>query len=102
MKTLILIAAMLINTTAQAANPFYVLTLRSRKTSYSLNPFDHIKDSVNSLEFKIAVDKRIYDKVKVGENLGSSFAVGGTPGSINIEVTHKEVRPQFDVGEGGE
>jgi hypothetical protein len=80
-------------------SPFHVLTLESKKSSFSLDPFKHMKDSSNAVKFSLAVDKRLYDKVQLHKELkqsstwGTSFLFGGTPGSIKITVVGKNVRP---------
>jgi hypothetical protein len=77
--------------------PAYILTLKFKKKR--VNPFDvggAIKDEMNSFEFDIPVDKRFYDKQRVGATVAdkfktASFFLGGKMQSLGITVVNKRM-----------
>jgi len=75
----------------------YQLKLELKQSRVSLDIGKHIKDSMNATEFWIAVDKRLYDKARVGDSLldsfrGGSFLVNGTTSSWKLTVREKKTK----------
>jgi hypothetical protein len=77
--------------------PMYILTLKFKKKR--VNPFDvggAIKDEMNSFEFDVPVDKRFYDKQRVGSTVAdnfktASFFFSGKMQSLGITVSNKRM-----------
>lgn len=74
----------------------YILTLKLKQSHFTLNLSKHIKDSVNAVEFNVAVDKDLYEDLDIGDDLFKSFREGsfwteGSIGSWSITVTDKKV-----------
>jgi hypothetical protein len=90
---------MVLSTSLFAENSYkYVLTIEIKQSHFSLNPFEHIKDSINKTEIKIPVDKEYYDSVSIGDNLikkkfrAGSFIINGSIGDWELNVTNKEIK----------
>jgi hypothetical protein len=77
--------------------PKYVLTLELSQSHFTLDLGTHLKDSMNTCEFEIPVDKELYEKLNVGDSLVDEFRVGslimnGSFGDWNVEVINKEIK----------
>ena len=70
-------------------NPLYLLTIKSKKSSFSLDIGRHMKDSMNAFDFTIPVDKDFYNSVSVGTNLADQFVWGSSLGSVKLTVIRK-------------
>lgn len=82
--------------TVPEENKRYILTLKLKQSHVSLNVKDHLKDSMNAVEFDIAVDKQYYDSYDKGDEVLSEFRAGsfvtsGKAGSWKITVANKRV-----------
>lgn len=80
----------------EGKTPVYILTLKSRQESISLDLMKHAKDGMNSAEFSIPVSKEFYDSQSVGDKLTDQFkmgslVLGNSLGSIVIRVTDKRI-----------
>ncbi len=78
--------------------PRYVLGLKLKQSHFTLDIGKHLKDAMNTAEFSLAVDKRVYDAVKVDDDLVDGFRFGsmimrGSFGSWHLYVTSKTVEP---------
>lgn len=81
---------------AAGEDPVYILTLHISKSSFTFSP---AKDAMNSFDFDIAVDRELYDAVRIGSDLTSSFTMGsllfgGNVGSISVEVKKRRIEPR--------
>lgn len=74
----------------------YILTLELSQSHFTLDIGTHLKDSMNTAEFSIAVDKDLYDSVSVGKEMVNEFRMGsalfkGSLGSWHVMVKNKTV-----------
>jgi hypothetical protein len=75
----------------------YLLILELSQSHVSLDLDDWVKDSLNKVEFTIAVNKLFYGEVSIGDSIlksfrSGSFFVSGSIGSWNIKVLNKQVK----------
>jgi hypothetical protein len=71
------------------------ITLKLSQTHFTLDLWEHAKDSMNAVKFKIPVGCEFYDQVQIGDDvLDKNFRVGsllisGSIGNWNLEVIAK-------------
>lgn len=80
----------------QAPEPYYLVTLQLKQSTFTLDLGEHIKNKMNTVTMTIAVDKRFYDKVKVGQELSNTFKSGsllfnGDFSRMKVTVTNKRI-----------
>lgn len=80
----------------QAPEPYYLVTLQLKQSTFTLDLGEHIKNKMNASTMTIAVDKRFYDKVKVGQELSNTFKSGsllfnGDFSRMKVTVTNKRI-----------
>lgn len=75
--------------------PFYLLTLQIRQSTFTLDIGEHIKNKANEVELTLAVDKRFYDSVEVGQEISDEWKLGsmlfdGDFSKLKIRVARKQ------------
>ncbi len=88
-----------IETVIEDSSTRYILELRLRQERFSLNPFSHMKDAMNAIEFEIPVDKEFYDSVKEKQDIvndfrSGSFIMEGTWSDWTLKVIKKRTITQ--------
>lgn len=74
------------------------LKVELSQSRFSLDPFDHIKDSMNTVQFLLPVSCKFYDEVRVGDQLlknrfrAGSLLISGSIGNWNLIVKQKYER----------
>ncbi len=81
---------------APQEEPYYLVTLDIRQSTFTLSPGEWIKNRVNAMEMTIPVDKRFYDKVKQGQELSKNFKWGsfwidGDFSKLKVTVKSKKI-----------
>lgn len=84
---------------APADQPLYLLTLKFKKSSFTLDPFQHMKDSAQAVELTLPVDREYFELQAVGGELktqfrGWSMLTTGDISSYKITVERKETKPR--------
>lgn len=54
----------------------YIIKLKIHQVTYTLDIGEHIKNSINDVEFEIPVDKDYYESCKVGHEISNTFKWG--------------------------
>jgi hypothetical protein len=77
-------------------NPKYILKIQFSQSRFSLDISDHIKDSMNSGEFELPVDRDFYNSVNVGDKMVDNFRMGsfilrGSFSSWNFKIINKRI-----------
>ena len=80
----------------QAQEPYYLVTLELKQSTFTLDIGEHIKNKMNASTMTIAVDKRFYDKIRVGQELSNTFKGGsllfnGDFSRMKVKVTNKRI-----------
>lgn len=80
-----------------ASEPYYLVTLKIKQSTFTLDIGEHIKNKMNAVEMTIAVDKRFYDSVHVGQEISNSFKKGsllfnGDFSKLKVTVVKKQVK----------
>lgn len=71
------------------------ITLKLSQTHYSLDLWEHAKDAMNAVEFKLPVGCEFYEQVQIGDDvLDKRFRIGsllinGSASNWNLEVIGK-------------
>lgn len=84
-------------TPAPASEPYYLVTLKIKQSTFTLDIGEHIKNKMNAVEITIAVDKRFYNSVKVGQDISKSFKTGsllfnGDFSKLKVTVVKKQIK----------
>lgn len=82
---------------APNSDPYYLVTLQIKQSTFTLDIGEHIKNKMNAVEMTIAVDKRFYDSVKVGQDISNSFKTGsllfnGDFSKLKVKVVKKQIK----------
>lgn len=75
----------------QQASPAYYVQVDLRQSHFTLDPFEHAKDSWNAVQFPLPASKAQYEKLHKGDNLvdkfrAASFWIEGSLGSTKMTV----------------
>ena len=75
----------------QQAAPAYFVQVDLRQSHFTLDPFEHLKDGMNAVQFPLPPAKAQYDKLKKGDNLvdkfrAASFWIEGSIGSTEMKI----------------
>ena len=76
--------------------PRYIVKLRLKQSHISLDPFEHMKDGMNAIEFEIPVDREYYTKLEIGDEIVNDFRTGslllyGSFGNWDMRVIDKRM-----------
>lgn len=97
MKNILVILLMILSTSAIAADKC-MITVKLSQTHYTLDLWEHAKDAMNAVKFKLPVDCQFYNEVNIGDDLltedfrTGSLLINGSVGDWNLEVVDKNVR----------
>lgn len=74
----------------------YFVTFAISQHHFTFDISEHIKDSLNTIEFPVMVDKDYFESVKIGDTVNEDFRWGsfiakGSFGNWNIVVKDKKV-----------
>lgn len=74
----------------------YIVTFTIRQTHFTLNPFEHMKDNMNKIEFEVPVDKEYYDSVTINQVINDDFRFGslvmhGSFGNWKVTISDKQI-----------
>jgi hypothetical protein len=56
--------------------PQYIIKIKIKQGTFTLDPFEHIKNEANATEMEIPVSRGFYNSVNVGTDLTDSFKAG--------------------------
>ena len=96
MKYNVLAVALLFATPAMADDCQKTITVELSQSHFTLDLWQHAKDAMNAVTFKLPVACSFYDKVKVGDELlDKNFRVGsllvhGSIGDWHLQIVSKE------------
>ena len=87
-------------TTSNSATEYeYLITIRIHQGTFTLDPFEHIKNKINDVEITFPTTKEFYQSVRVDQELNKSFKAGsfimdGDISHLKITVVKKDYRPK--------
>jgi hypothetical protein len=78
------------------AKLIYIVRFKLAQSHFTLDIGQHLKDSMNAVEFDMPVDREYYDNVTVGAKVVDNFRVGsmlidGSFGSWDMKIVGKRV-----------
>ena len=73
---------------------YYVLTLKVKQSTFTLSISEHIKNSMNAIEFNIPVEKSFWESQSIGSELSNHWKPGslifnGDFSKLKVTVTNK-------------
>lgn len=76
--------------------PKYIVKFEIKQGTFTLDPFEHIKNSMNAIEVEIPVDRDYYDVLKIGQDLTDAFKWGslvmdGDFSNLHMRVVSKRI-----------
>lgn len=95
-KIVLSIVILLTLLTPATAKNRYIVTFNIEQFNYTLNPFTHLRNSMNAIELPIPVDKEYFESLQVGQKIKDEFRYGsllfkGSFGDWEISVKKKEI-----------
>ena len=84
------------NALSKGRQPRYIVKFEIKQGTFTLDPFEHIKNSMNAIEVEIPVDKDYYNRLSVGQDLTDAFKFGslvmdGDFSSLHMRVKSKRI-----------
>ena len=83
---------------ANNTNAMYVVRIKVHQTTYTLDPFEYLKNKMNDVEFEIPVDKTYYNTCKVGDKVNDpkfkwgSLIMDGDFSDLKITISGKSIK----------
>ena len=56
--------------------PQYLVKFKIKQGTFTLDPFEHIKNEANSIEMEIPVSREFYNRVSIGTDITDKFKAG--------------------------
>ena len=77
--------------------PQYIIKIKIKQGTFTLDPFEHIKNKANAIEMEIPVSRDFYNKVSIGTDLTDKFKAGsfwidGDLSWLHLKVIEKKVK----------
>lgn len=77
----------------------YIVKFEIKQGTFTLDPFEHIKNSMNAIEVEIPVNKDYYNKLSVGQDITDAFKYGslimdGDFSTLHMRVKSKRIEQQ--------
>lgn len=77
--------------------PQYLVKIKIKQGTFTLDPFEHIKNEANATEMEIPVSRDFYNTVSVGTDLTDSFKAGsfwidGDLSWLHLKVINKRIK----------
>ena len=84
------------NSLSNGREPKYIVKFKIKQGTFTLDVFEHIKNSVNSIEIEIPVNRDFYKRLSIGQDLTDSFKWGslifdGDFSSLHMKVIGKRI-----------
>ncbi len=95
MKKIALAVLAAVGISAACSDPnHYVLTLKVKQSTFTLSISEHIKNSMNAIEFNIPVEKSFWESQSIGSELSNRWKPGslifnGDFSKLKVTVTNK-------------
>lgn len=76
--------------------PKYIVKFQIKQGTFTLNPWEHIKNSMNAIEVEIPVDREFYNTLKIDQDLTDAFKWGslvfdGDFSNLHMRVVGKRI-----------
>lgn len=84
------------NLIEKGKSPKYIVKFEIKQGTFTLDPFEHIKNSMNAIEVEIPVDRDYYNALKIGQDLTDAFKWGslvmdGDFSNLHMRVASKRI-----------
>lgn len=87
-----------LNEITQYTDTMYVVRIKIHQTTYTIDPFEYIKNKMNDIEFEIPVDKEYYNACKVGHKINDpklkmgSLVMDGDFSKLKVTISGKYIK----------
>lgn len=72
--------------------PVYIVKFEIKQGTFTLDPLEHIKNSMNAIEVEIPVNKDFYNRLSVGQDITDSFKYGSLIMDGDFSTLHMRVK----------
>ena len=69
----------------------YIVKFKIKQGTFTLDPFEHIKNNMNAIEIEVPVAKDYYNNLKIGQDLTDSFKWGSLVMDGDFSNLHMKV-----------
>ena len=71
--------------------PRYIVKFKIKQGTFTLDPFEHIKNEMNSIEVEVPVNKEYYDRLSIGQDMTDAFKWGSLVMDGDFSALHMRV-----------
>ncbi len=71
--------------------PRYIVKFKIKQGTFTLDPFEHVKNEMNSIEIEVPVNKGYYDRLSIGQDLTDKFKWGSLVMDGDFSTLHMRV-----------
>lgn len=79
------------NALKKGREPRYIVKFKIKQGTFTLDPFEHIKNSMNAIEVEIPVAKDFYKKLEIGQDITDAFKWGSLVMNGDFSELHMKV-----------
>lgn len=79
------------NSLSSGNEPKYIVKFKIKQGTFTLDIFEHIKNSVNSIEIELPVNRDFYNRLSIGQDLTDSFKWGSLIFNGDFSTLHMRV-----------
>ena len=72
--------------------PKYIVKFEIKKGTFTLDPWEHVKNSMNAIEVEIPVDREFYNALKIDQDLTDAFKWGSLVMDGDFSNLHMRVK----------
>ena len=81
---------------AAGREPRYIVKFKIKQGTFTLDPFEHIKNEMNAIEVEVPVTRDYYNRLKIGQDLTDAFKWGslvmdGDFSNLHMRVEGKRI-----------
>lgn len=76
-------------------DPKYIIKVKIKQGTFTLDPFEHIKNEANAMEMELPVDKDFYNKAVIGTDLLDKLKVGSLLVNGDISWLHFKIIDKY-------
>jgi len=76
---------------SSGSEPKYIVKFKIKQGTFTLDIFEHVKNSVNSIEIELPVNRDFYNRLSIGQDLTDSFKWGSLIFDGDFSTLHMRV-----------
>lgn len=71
--------------------PRYIVKFKIKQGTFTLDPFEHVKNEMNSIEVEFPVNKDYYNRLSIGQDMTDKFKWGSLVMDGDFSTLHMKV-----------